>query len=372
MQKLISKNEIKRILVINLGGIGDILLSLPALRSLRNFYNKAHITIWIVPRTMDLLKDLRYCDKLLTYDISVQERRGMGTWFNFKKIGEILSFLFLLRKKRFDMIINMRPLISYTSALKMALIMYIIGSKYRIGRDTESRSFFLTHKTYETYISPVHEIDHQLNIVKILGADIANHDLEINISEEDMSFSRDFLIREGIRDPDLVIGMNPGAAWPAKRWPRENFAELIDKLSKDLNCRIVITGSADELDIARELSHMTEAKISIAAGKTTIGQLAALIKRFNLYITNDTGSMHIAASLGVPIVAIFRPGHLKRNRPYMENDKFIVLAKNVACGPCQLVECDSLRCLKMILPEEVLKACYVLGERFSQRRLNYV
>jgi ADP-heptose:LPS heptosyltransferase len=205
-----------------------------------------------------------------------------------------------------------------------------------------------------------------------LGADTANHDLEIKIPEEDSIFIKNFLMKEGIQDSDALIGINPGAPWPSKRWPIENFAELIYRLQDVLDCKIVITGSAEEKDIAEKLKKISRTDIIIATGKTTIKQLAALIKRFNLYITNDTGSMHIAAALDVPIVAIFRAGHIDRNRPYMKPEKFIVLSENVDCGPCQLVECDSLKCLRLISPQDVLKSCYILLERFSDRRINYV
>lgn len=368
MQQLISKKDIKRILVINLGGIGDILLSVPTLRSLRNFYSNSQIAIWVVPRTVDVLRGLGYFDELISFDLSVEERRGLKIWFNPKKIKKIISFLFSLRRQRFDMVINMRPLISFTSAIKIAIIFYIIGSKYRVGRDTEGRGFFLTHKIYENYISPIHEVEHHLNLVKILGADTSNHNLEIKITEEDSSFIKDFLRKGGIQDSDLVIGINPGAPWPSKRWPIENFAKLISRLSEDLDCGIVITGSEQELGIAKELRQLTKAKVIITTAKTTLKQLAALIKRFNLYITNDTGPMHIAASLDVPIVAIFRPGHIERNRPYMRQERFIILSENVDCAPCQLVKCNSLKCLRLISPDDVLKACYVLLERFSDRR----
>lgn len=372
MQQLISKKDIKRVLVINLGGIGDILLSVPTLRSLRNFYSNSQITIWVVPRTVDVLRGLDYFDELISFDLSVKERRTLKVWFDLGKIRKIMSFLFSLRRQRFDMVINMRPLISFTSAIKMALIFYIVGSKYRVGRDTEGRGFFLTHKIYENYISPIHEVDHHLNLVKILGANTIDHNLEIKIPEEDSSFIKNYLLEEGIQDSDLVIGIHPGAPWSSKRWPIENFAKLISRLSEDLDCKIVITGSIEEMELAEKLRQITKTRIIIATGKTTLSQLAALIKRFNLYITNDTGPMHIAASLDVPIVAIFKPGHIERNRPYMRQERFIVLSEDVDCGPCQLVKCDSLKCLKLISPEDVLRCCYILLERFSNRRINYV
>jgi ADP-heptose:LPS heptosyltransferase len=343
-------------------------MSTPALKSLRHLYPDARISVWVVPRAREILEGLDCCNEIISFDIPVTVRRGLRVFVKLWKLKGIIFFIFSLRKKRFDISINMRPLISFASSLKMATIFGIVGSKYKIGRDTEGRGFFLTHKSPEKYISRIHEVEHQLNLARILGGDIIAHNPEMRIFDSDIQFATDFLSANGIQDSDVVIGINPGAPWPSKRWPAENFGRVISVLSKEPGYRIIVTGSAEEGQIANILKEMSGGDIIDACGKTTLKQLAALMKRFNLYITNDTGSMHIAASAGVPMVAIFRPGHIQRNSPYMPPERYIILSGSADCAPCQLVTCASLKCLKSITPEEVIKASSILLDKFKIKR----
>ncbi len=366
MPRIVPKEDIKNILVVNLGGIGDVLMATPALKSLRYLYPSARISVWVVPRAREVLEGLGCCDEIISFDIPVAERRGFTVFVKFWELKSIISFIFSLRAKRFDMSINMRPLISVVSSLKMAAIFRIIGSKYKAGRDTEGRGFFLTHKSAEKYISHTHEVEHQLNLVKILGGDIIAHNPEMRVSESDIQFANNFFSVNHIQDSDVVVGINPGAPWLSKRWPVENFSQVISALSKEPGRKIVITGSAEEGQIADKLKEMSGVNVINACGKTTLKQLAAVMKRFNLYITNDTGSMHIAASVGVPMVAIFRPGHIERNSPYMPAEKYVILSSNADCAPCQLVECVSLKCLRFITTKEVLDAAFRLLDRFKE------
>lgn len=372
MQRQMQQENIKNILIINLGGIGDIIMSVPALKALRSFYRNARITVWVVPKAKEVLEGLDYFDKLITMDLSVEERRGVKIFFNLKKMRGLFLFISLLRAEKFDMIINMRPLISIISALKMAAIFYAIGAKYRVGRDTAGMGFFLTHKVYEEYISRTHEVEHQLGVARILGAKPGAYGFEIKIPRGEEIFIENFLSANGIEDTDTVIGINPGAPWPSKRWPIENFTKAIAGLLKEFKCKIIITGSADEIVLADKLKELTGKGVIIAAGKTNLKQLAALIKRFDLFITNDTGPMHLAAVFNIPQVVIFKPGHTERNKPYTDKEKFVILSKNVKCGPCQRVRCKLLSCLKQITTEDVLNASRMLLEKFKNRRRDYV
>ena len=127
MKRLIPQEEVKAILVINLGGIGDILLATPALRALRGLYPKAFIALLTIPRSVAIAEDLPYIDKIFNIQLSLKED---------------LRLFVSLRKMGFDMLINMRTLASWPGALKMATLFSLVGARYRVGRDTERRGFF--------------------------------------------------------------------------------------------------------------------------------------------------------------------------------------------------------------------------------------
>lgn len=354
----------KKILVINLGGIGDILMSLPALKALRRLYPEAQISVWVVPRAKEILEGLDYFDELISFDISVKERRGFSSWFFPSRLGRLVNLLSFLRGKNFDLAINLRPLISGSSAIKMWFMLLFIRAKQTAGRDTEKRGSYFNYKYKESYISSTHEVCHQAKVIEMLGAVIDDWEIKIRLSSQDEEFARKFLEENKLLPDDLVIGINPGAPWPAKRWPLEYFSQVIKELQKEERVKIVITGSQEEVVLAQELQRLTQAELIISSGKTTLKQLAALLKRFNLFITNDTGAMHIAASMNVPTVAIFRPGHLERNRPFMAKDRYEVLAASgLECAPCQKVDCSSLKCLADIKSQVVIKTAATLLKR---------
>lgn len=366
---IIPEEKIKNILIINLGGVGDLLLSTPALRSLRKLYPRARLVLLTVPRSAQIMEDFPYLDELITFDFRNEESREMRTLLGIPQLIKVCLFLISLRGRKFDMLINMRTLASFGGALKMAFIFYIIGAKYRVGRNTDGRGFFLSLKIPEKLFGKMHEGDYDLQLVKLLGGEIDERKLELKINEEDNIYINDFFKKNSISPEDILIAVNPGAPWPSKRWPVENFAQVIERLSEKLKCIIIITGDSKEMEIAQRLNKLTRARTIISTGKTNIKQFAALVKRCNLFITNDTGAMHVAAAMNTPMVAIFGPGYLDRYRPYGNPDRFFVLHKKVDCAPCDLIRCNSLKCFKLILVEEVLNAAYTVLQRSQGKEI---
>ena len=337
----LSQDELKKILVINLGGMGDFLLSIPALKALRNFYRTSWIVLLTVPRTKKITDGFSYFDEVLPFD---------SGWF---KLYKVISEL---RKRKFDMAINMRTLVSWKSACKMALLFHGIGARYKVGRDTAKRGFFLDVKVPEDERGSMPEYEYDLNTVRALGVQAEFCLPEITVRPEDTTSINKFFAEHNISEKDMVIGINPFAPWPAKCWPLENFAEIIKALKKEFDCKIVITGSGNEREAALQLKELSGIEIAIASGRTSLEELAVLLKRCSVYITNDTGPMHLAAIVHIPLVAIFGGGYLKRFDPRNISDKAIVLCKGVDCSPCNKIHCSSMKCLKEISPEEVVLA----------------
>lgn len=336
-----SREEIKKILVVNLGGMGDFLLSLAAIKALSDYYKESELVLLTIPRTRVVAESYPYFTVVYGLDF---------------KLFSALNTLLGLRKIKFDLVINMRTIVSCKSALKMALLLSIVGAKYTAGRNTSGRFFFLDIKVPEDDIGTLPEYQYDLDTMKALGIQAEFGLPEVPIPKGDSAYIDTFLNEQHIKQDDMIIGINPFAPWQAKCWPPVNFAEVINALKGEFNCKIVITGSSDEVNAALRLKDLAKTELAIASGKTTFGQLAALIKKCSVYITNDTGPMHLAAILQVPLVALFGGGYLKRFDPRNISDKAIVLHKNVDCSPCNKLNCNSMKCLKEITPQEVIDA----------------
>lgn len=339
MQRIL---DVKQILVINLGGLGDLVLSTPALRALRRLYPKAYIALLTLSRCGVLAKGLTYIDDVLIC-------RGLKDIFN-------------LRKNRFDIAINMRTLASAWGTIKMAILFSLSGARYKVGRDTQGRGFFLHLKIPETDIATMHDINYNLSLMGLLGADTQDKRIELNISTEDNLYVEQFFVQNQLKKSDILVGINPAATWQSKRWPLENFARVINGLLQRRDCKIVVTGSKEDIPLAKRLKDLTRPELIIAAGKTSTGEFLALLNRFNLFITNDGGPMHIAWILKKPFIAIFGPTDLVRFGPYQRYQNGIVLCKKMDCSPCFKKRCRSLKCLKAISPEEVLATAMRLLE----------
>jgi heptosyltransferase-2 len=165
---------------------------------------------------------------------------------------------------------------------------------------------------------------------------------------------------------DFVIGINPGAAFgSAKRWYPERFAEVARQLAQLRNAKIVIFGGPGETDIAAEIEQQLCGNCLNLAGKTSVRGLMALIRNCNLFITNDSGPMHIAAAFGVPLVAIFGSTDHATTAPYTE--RAVLVRKDIECAPCKLRECPTdHRCMTAVSADDVVQASLCLLEKTTR------
>ncbi len=347
----------KTILLINLAGIGDILLSTPAIRALRDLYPQAEISLLVTPKVYEIVKDLSYIDKVLTFHI------GYGGDVPFGKTLRNLKVLLALRRKRFDLAVNMRTLVSKRSAKRIKFLLDIINPKTKAGRNTAGRGYFFDVKIPESEKGQKYEMEYDIDTVRALGGEVIDRSLDFEIGEENIKKINGILGEHSVDEKDILIVIHPGGM-PSRRWPVENFSKVIEGIHEKMTCKFVITGGRDEAGLARKLLRGVNVKIISLAGRLNIKELGALIRRGNLFITNDTGPMHIAAILGVPLISIFGPGDITRFDPRNISNKVIVLYKKVECAPCEKVTCKSLKCLKIISPEEVVEAALrILGRK---------
>jgi heptosyltransferase-2 len=249
----------------------------------------------------------------------------------------------------------MRTLVSGKSAWEMRLLFAIIGPKVKAGRDTEGRGSFFDITIPESYAGDKYERDYDIEMAVKLGARDVDNRIDYRVDEESREKIARVLGEHGVAGDDVLIVVNPGGA-PANRWPLERFTGAINEIYNKTNAKFVITGGAGEAGLALELGENINADAIDLAGKLSVKELSALIERCDLFITNDTGPMHIAAVLRKPLVAIFGPGHITRYDPRKVSDKAAVVYNKVECAPCNRKTCNSMRCLKGIPPGEVVEA----------------
>jgi heptosyltransferase-2 len=238
-----------------------------------------------------------------------------------------------------------------------ALLFYLARIPERWGYSRDGRAYLLTKRipAPENEV-PLHQVNYYLNLMAGLGLRTVHPEIKISLSSQEKALARRELDVRGLDPAKRIVILSPGAAYgPAKRWPVAKFAELATLFQKKLGFQILITGSADEAGLAESLSALMEKKPFVLAGQTTLRQLLSIISHAALFISNDSGPMHLANALRVPVIAIFGPTDPSITGPCQE--PAIVLQKKAACWPCYYRSCPyDHRCLEGISTEEVFAA----------------
>jgi len=260
-----------------------------------------------------------------------------------------LKFVQLLKSKGFDAVFLLHR------SLTRALICRLAGIPHRIGYYTKKRGFLLTKRIAPVGKDSMHRIDYYLNVIEKAGLRVEDRYLEFFFDEADAKSVDDFLTKKSITKDDLLIAINPGGNWLPKRWPEAHWAVLADKLISELGARVIITGSHIDIPVAQNIAGMMKEKPVIVSGVFNLKQLGALTRRLDLFVTADTGPLHIANAAGAKrIIALFGPTSPEITGPYPLKNA-VVLSKDVGCKiPCYVVNCKDNRCMKAITPEDVI------------------
>lgn len=318
--------------------IGDAILSLPALESLRKNFPQAQI--WIAAR--EWVKDL-----FTSYHFI----KGVIPLSNLDSLKGVRSTAKNLKESHFD------TGILFTNSFSSAFLFYLAKIPERWGYMRDGRGILLTRS-----VTPKgrEELSHQLNyyLELISGLGLKTHPSEINLplTQEEKTSAKEMLLSLNIDLKRPLVVLNPGASYgPAKRWPASRFAEVARLFQQRKNAEILIIGSSDESELAESIvSSMTKKPLSLA-GKTNLRLLAGLISHAAVFVTNDSGPMHLANALKTPVTAIFGPTDPRLTGPFQE--PAMVIKKDVLCWPCSYRECPfDHGCMMKIEPEEVFKA----------------
>lgn len=330
----------KRILVFNVNWLGDVLFSTAAFRALRQAYPDAYIACIVHPRAKEILQGNPNLDEIIVFDEKDKEKHLLNKF----------KFVSKLAKKNFDTVYM------FHRSVSRLMLMVMSNIPNRIGYKAKKRSFVLLTKRISLPKVKMHRVEYFLNILKTCGTPCEAKFYEFFIDMASQKKILDFFQDQGINKGDLVIALNPGGNWFLKRWIPERFSELANSLIKEFKAKIIITGSANDAALAESIGAGLVERPIIACGKTSLKELGALLERCNLFISADSGPMHIAVSLGVPTIALFGPTSPEITGP-IGKGKVKVIQKDVGCEiPCYKVDCQDSRCMKAINTEDVLEA----------------
>ena len=350
MKSLLEAENIQRLLIRGTNWVGDSVMVLPALREVRRLFPRSHITLLVQPWVSDIYRGNSFIDTVWLYD-----RKGRHAGMTGR-----LQLIRMLSQGRFDAALLLQ------NAFEAALLARLAGIPLRAGYSRDGRGWLLTHSIpVDPRLKGRHQIYYYLDLVeRLLGQertldcpDRPNErvDLELPLEKEKRSLARRQLQEAGIRFRGKVVGVNPGAAFgAAKRWVSDRYAQVLDRLIRKEGVEGVIFGSLQERPIAEAIcKHMTSQPV-VLSGKTSLSELIAMIACCDLFITNDSGPMHLAAALRVPTLALFGSTDEVATGPL--GPSAVVLNKKVECSPCLLRECPiDHRCMTQITAEEVFQ-----------------
>lgn len=301
----IDLSTIKRVLVVRLDRIGDVVMTTPFLRELRRNLPDARITLVVQPAIYNLVGPCPYVNQVLTYDGSIR-----GRLWQLRRHGRALKLAWkYLWQRRFDLAILPRWDTDYYHS---SFVLYFSGAPSRVGysenvntrkkRRNVGFDCLFTHVLDDNVLK--HEVERNLEMIRFLGGEVQDDRLELWLSEEDKDFAELLLRNHQVKPGDLLIGMAPGAGAPNRSWPIDRFAELSLWLQKEYGARLLVVGGPGEEPLGEELEQELGSCVINTAGRTTLRQVAALLQRCELFVGDDAGPMHIAAAVGVPVVEI--------------------------------------------------------------------
>ncbi len=359
----------KRILVIKLRHIGDVLLTVPAIRAARETYPDAYIAVLVNKGTEEVLKGNPLIDEVMTYD------RGMKKRSVIRRVKGEIAFVKYLRAHGFDMTIDL------TSGDRPAIYSYLSGAVCRIGYNPRGKGFRGKSRFYSHLGSVsggrLHTVLKELNLVRQFGIDTEDLSVRIFFSEVDRRSAEAILAENGIDRKVSFVHIHPTSRWLFKCWRDDYMAEVIDYLEQTAGVRVVITSGPDEKEVGKihNIIKNTHSNPVNLAGRLTLKQLAALTDRALMFFGVDTAPMHIAAAVDTPVVALFGPsgafdwgpwdnGETLNHTQYPEKNGLQVSGMHAViqsgwdCVPCGRDGCEGSKkseCLEAIKPQDVIK-----------------
>ncbi len=339
----------ENILLIRLSSLGDIVLTTPAIRAVRTHFPHAYIAMLVAKQSADILRHNPHLDELILFDRLANDKDTGEMW----RVGRTL------RKRKFSLTID------FQRKFRTELLAYLSGAHTRIGKgklctvrvplQTEKPE----KKNYQPYLER-HATEHYFASLQAGGIttdlSLTARQLELFLTEPERADAAQLLKEKGIDDTQLKVGLFPGAGWKLREWMPERFAAIGDRLVQRLNAHVLIFGGQQEHELVRTVANLMNFPATTFPGTLQIRQLAACINACHLFLTNDTGPMHIATAVQTPTIALFGPGNHIRFQPLGIQHQ--IIRHNVPCSPCKQFTdtCKNNICMKQIQVDQVWDA----------------
>jgi lipopolysaccharide heptosyltransferase I len=341
-----------KFLILRLSSVGDVLRTLPAVMALREYFPSSHIA-WVVEEpSKTLLESQPGIDRVILFPRKrwTEGLKSIGkVWKTFKEMGQ---FVLELRRERFDFVLDFHGII------KSGLISFLSGSPKRIGYDRKSSkegNFLLSNIKVKLPTEKISRYQRNFALLKGVGLEVKDFEARLHIPQKDKEYIESFLLglSPRLRKPSIAIhaGTNPKALF--KRWMPGHYAQLADRLIRELGATIVFTWGPEELESVEAIRKEMKEQSALGPQTESLTQLGELFRHCDLYLGGDTGPMHIASLMGTPVLVIYGPTDPVLHEPFGRHKKVM---KNVGCNPCRNRSCKDLKCLKMITVDDVFKA----------------
>ncbi|MBI1807563.1 MAG: glycosyltransferase family 9 protein [Ignavibacteria bacterium] len=325
--------------------IGDVVLTTPIIRTLREKYPDAYVAYLGEKEAVSLLQHNPYLNEIISFD------------FSKPTLIEQPRVMFQLRKRRFDVFIDLfcNP--------RTAMLARASGAPIRIGKEVKGRGKLYTHQIVDDG-RPKTAIEFHYQYVKPLSVEPIHRRTEIFLTDDEKREARNYLKWQDIDVNKPTVGLHPGATWPAKMWQWEKFAALADLIRAKLDAQVVVTQGPHDRKLVEQISARAVANMLVLP-VMKLRQLAAVIAQFTVYVTNDAGPMHVGPAVGTKTIGIFGPGEENIWFPYAApsydaSAEHVALRKDVPCHPCHLDFCNRegeefMECMKLLDVKEVFE-----------------
>lgn len=338
-----NEKKYKKILIVRTDRLGDVVLSTPVIKAMRDAYPESYIAFMTRPYARDIVEGNPYLNEVILYDKKGKEKGFFGN----------LVFIKELKDKGFDVAVILHP------NVRAHVITFMAGIPERVGYDKKF-GFLLTKRIPHTkQFGLKHEVDYNLDVLKYIGIEPKDRTVYVPIRRHGEVKIDALFEKSGVSSADIIVALNPSASCPSKRWPVERFADIANILIEKYKVKIFVVSSSDDKGLGDRLAALIKGGCVNLSGHTVVMDLASLLKRAKLFISNDSGPVHIASALGTPTIAIFGRSDrgLSPERWGPTGKRDVALHKDIGCPECAAHECAiGFKCLEAVTVEDVLAA----------------
>lgn len=339
--------DVRSILLIQLGDIGDVVLTLPCLRALRETFPDANLVVAVRKKASELMADCPWVNDVIAID---KAKRSL-----IEELVHQKRFFKRLRHYRFDLSINLR------SGDRSAILTFLAGARRRISYFAHDGQLWQnrvsSHLNLLDYQVGQYVADYYSSLLAAYDITIQHPQPHMEVPPEKLKRVEELFLEAKVPANRPIIALQPFSIWQYKEWGKEKYVALIRHITSTYDLPVVITGSTEERERAAAIAAECGTKVYNFAGRTSIGMLAALLKSCALFIGIDSAGLHIAAAVGTPTVSIFGPSSPASWAP--RGPQHRVVQHHLPCIPCRQKGCngkEQSRCLEELSLEEVIPA----------------